>query len=111
MNRGAIGYVVRLIGVESPAFIAKIFVEESPEGTILLIDDSSGGRKYPRDGMGSVSETDDGMIVMYGSGGHFGESGVEIKPVNVDRWNSLASQRPEMATVADFGELESMMRW
>lgn len=111
MNRSAIGYIVSLQGSNEPPMVAKCVIDDNPEGTRILVDDGSGGHWYPRDGFGQATESDDGMTLSYGTSSHFGESGIIVGPVTVERWNALAAKRPEMIPVADFDELETMMRW
>lgn len=110
MNRSAMGYIVTLTGSGLLPFVAKCIVEDRPGGVRVLVDDGSGGRWFPREGLGTATETDDSMDLAY-SAGQLGETGITLEPVNVERWNELAKRRPEMDPVGDSDELALLLRW
>jgi hypothetical protein len=111
VNRAAIAYVVTRLGVDRPPLIAKCIVEETPEGIRALIDDGSGPRWCPREGVGAAAETEDELeLACDPSAGHFGETGVKLQPATVERWNALAELRPEMIPVANFDEMTERLR-
>lgn len=114
MNRGAIGYIVTPNDETAVPFVAKCIVEGSPDGTRILVDDSSGLHWFPRRGLGTVeSETDDALVLVYAddASSQFSETGLTLEPVTVERWNKLADRRPEMTRVGDFDDLTARMRW
>ena len=108
MNRGAIAYVVTPLGVNHTPFIAIGSVKETSEGFRWLLDDGGSTHWFPWDGYATAEETDDDMTLSYSAeGSHFGETGILIQPVTVDRWNELCKLRPEMKPVFDFDDLVS----
>ncbi len=111
MNRSAMAYIVILNGTERPPLIARCVVEETPDGSRILVDDGSGPRWFPRQGTGTITETDETLDLDYGQAtGQLGESGLHIEPVTVDGWNALAKLRPEMIPVYDFDDLAERMK-
>lgn len=111
MNRSAIGYIVTPMGIDKTPFIGQCVVEETPERFRFLIDDGGGSHWFPREGTATAMETDDEMELAYDSAsGHFGEVGVKLQPVTVDRWNKLAQIRPEMTPVFDFDDMVGRLR-
>ena len=104
-------YIATLTGTEKTPAIARCVVEQTPEGCRVLLDDGSGSRWFPRDGVGTVTETDETLDLDYGqAAGQLGESGLHLEPVTVDGWNALAEIRREMTPVFDFDDLAERMR-
>ena len=104
-------YIATLTGTEKTPAIARCVVEQTPEGCRVLLDDGSGSRWFPRDGLGAVVETDETLDLDYGqAAGQLGESGLHLEPVTVDGWNALAEIRREMTPVFDFDDLAERMR-
>lgn len=111
MNRSAMAYIVSRKSTEKLPLIARCIVEETPEGCRVAVNDGSGSRWFPRDGMGTVTETDETLDLDYGqAAGQLGESGLHLEPVTVDGWNALAEIRREMTPVYDFDELAERMK-
>lgn len=111
MYRSAMAYIVTLNGTERPPLIARCIVEETPDGCRILLDDGSGARWFPRQGVGTVTETDETLDLDYRQAtGQLGESGLHLEPVTVDGWNALAEIRTEMLPVFDFDDLAERMK-
>lgn len=110
MNRSAMGFVVTLAGSGLLPFVAKCIVEDRPGGVRVLVDDGSGGRWFPREGLAVATETDDSMDLAY-SAGQLGETGITLEPATVERWNELVKRRPEMDPVRDIDDLAMKLRW
>lgn len=111
MNRSALAYIVTLNGADIVPFVGKCFIDQSPDGYRVAVNDGSGSRWYPQEGLASIAEDDDSMILMYEQqNGRFGEVGLKLEPATVDRWNALAKKRPEMKYAFNFDHLVSMLR-
>ena len=104
------GYIVPLAGSGLLPFVAKCVVEDRPDGVRVLVDDGSGPRWFPREGLAVATETDDSMDLAYTTG-QLGETGLRLEPVNVEKWNELAKRRPELTPVGDSDELALLLRW
>jgi hypothetical protein len=111
MNRGALAYIVTPVGVDFVPIVGTCVIEQRPDGYRVAVDDGSGARWYPIDGVTEIVEDDDSMTLRYSTErGRFGETGLMLEPVTVERWNALAQQRPEMKPVFDFDDMVKILR-